>query len=384
MNLYFDNAATSFPKPKQVYESMMSYMTKIGGNPGRGAHSASLNSDRLVFEARESLANFFNFGKPENVIFTLNVTHALNILIKGLIKPDWHVITSSMEHNSVLRPLNTLKQKINFDLDIVEADETGLIDISAFKKKLKPNTRLVILSQASNVTGTIQPLVDIGKICKDKGVYFIVDAAQSAGSINVDFKNLNCNALCFTGHKSLLGPQGIGGFLIDDTLNEITSTFYEGGTGSTSDSLFQPTFLPDKFESGTLNTPAIVGLMSGINYINSLSIKTISDKELYLSNYLNEKLKDMDFVTGYGTNDIQRKTSVFSINIFNLDSSNLSFLLSRDFNILTRSGLHCAPLAHKTIGTFPVGTTRISLSSFHELEDIYTLVDAIFKISKYQ
>ena len=383
MNLYFDNAATSFPKPEQVYDSMLNYMTQVGGNPGRGAYSSSLDANRIVYSAREAVSQFFNFDKPENVIFTLNITHSLNILLKGLIKPGWHVLTSSMEHNSVLRPLHTLKQTVSYDLDIIQADASGSINIEAFKKSIKFNTKLVVLSHVSNVTGTIQSLEEIGKICKDRDIYFIIDAAQSAGVLEVDYKKLNCNALCFTGHKSLLGPQGIGGFLIDDSLNEITSTFYEGGSGSTSASLLQPTFLPDKFEAGTLNTPAIAGLLSGITYINSIGLSSIFEKEHLLAKYFTEKINNFNFITSYGNNNSNNKTAVFSINISNFDSSNLSFLLNRDFSIMTRSGLHCAPLAHKTIGSFPSGTTRISFSSFNEISDIDILLDSIYKISKY-
>jgi len=381
LNLYFDNAATSFPKPPEVHEAVLNYMVNIGTNPGRGAYSAALNADRLVYNTREALANFFNFSKPENVIFTLNITHALNILIKGLIKSNWHVITTTMEHNSVLRPLHTLKNLINFDLDILPCSTDGLLDIDTFIDHLRPTTRLVILSHASNVVGTIQNIISIGKICKQKGVYLIIDGAQSCGSIPVDFKALNCDALCFTGHKGLLGPQGIGGFLIGDKLNEETSTFYEGGTGSTSFSLEQPDFLPDKFECGTLNSPGIAGLLAGINYINSIGLLAISQKEEYLSNYFINNLLNIKNILLLGKTENRNKTAVISIKHSIIDTAEFSFLLNSNYNIMTRSGLHCAPLAHKTIGTFPNGTIRFSFGPFHTKGDLDFLLSSINTLS---
>ena len=382
MNLYFDNAATSFPKPQQVSEAVLNYMVNIGTNPGRGAYSAALDADRLVYKTREVVAEFFNFSKPENVVFTMNVTHALNILIKGVIKPHWHVITTTMEHNSVLRPLTTLKKSLDFDLDILPCSAEGLLDINIFEKSIKQTTRLVILSQASNIVGTIQQIEAIGKICRTKGIYLIVDGAQSSGAIPVDFKALNCSALCFTGHKSLLGPQGIGGFLIEDKLNEETSTLYEGGTGSNSQSLEQPDFLPDKFECGTLNSPGIVGLLAGINYINSIGLLTIQQTEEYLTSYFIDNLLNIKNITILGPKTGLKKTSVISIKHSSMECAELSFLLSNNYNIMTRSGLHCAPLAHKTIGTFPSGTTRFSFGIFNTKVDIDYLLDSINCISK--
>ncbi|MBC8060976.1 MAG: aminotransferase class V-fold PLP-dependent enzyme [Clostridiaceae bacterium] len=381
MNLYFDNAATSFPKPQQVHEAILDYMVNIGTNPGRGAYSTALNADRLVYNTREALANFFNFPKPENVIFTLNITHALNILIKSIIKPHWHVITTTMEHNSVLRPLYALKNSINFDLDVLPCSTEGLLDINTFNDHIKTNTRLVILSHASNVVGTIQHIELIGKICKKRGIYLIIDAAQSCGSIPVDFRAINCNALCFTGHKGLLGPQGIGGFLIDDILNEEASTFYEGGTGSTSNSLQQPNFLPDKFECGTLNSPGIAGLLASINYINSNGLLAIQQSEEYLTDYFIKNILNIKNVILFGPKDSKSKTSVISLKHSAMDNSEFSFLLSNNYNIMTRSGLHCAPLAHKTIGTFPSGTVRFSFGPFHNKADLDFLLSSINTLS---
>ncbi len=269
MKIYLDNAATTFPKPPEVYTSMMNYMMNIGTNPGRGASTASLAGNKVILNCRYALMDFFHFDKVENVIFTPNITTSLNTLIKSIVQKGWHVITSSMDHNATLRPLNSLYEKGIIELDIIPCSKEGLLNIDDFINTLKPNTKLVVLSHASNIIGRIQPLEAIGKICKDKGIYFIIDAAQTAGVLPLDFYKLNCNALAFTGHKSLLGPQGIGGFLIDDNLNEECTAFIEGGTGSLSSSIIQPDFLPDKFESGTLNAPGVAGLLEGINYINT-------------------------------------------------------------------------------------------------------------------
>lgn len=382
MNLYFDNASTSFPKPSSVHNAIMNYGTNIGTNPGRGAYSLSLTSNRLVYSAREAIAEFFNFDNPENVIFTMNVTHALNILIKGLIKPNWHVITSSMEHNSVIRPLYTLKQSVDFDLEILPCTKDGLIDIETFKSSIKSNTKVVIFSHASNVIGNIQPLEEIGNICKSNNIFFIVDGAQSCGSIPVDFKALNCNALCFTGHKALLGPQGIGGFLIDNTLNSVTLPLYEGGTGSTSDSLYQPDFLPDKFESGTLNSYGIAGLSEGIKYINSIGTNTIFEKKKNLLLYFYEQIASMNNIISFPSNFSANNTGVISLKHLKLDPSEFSFYLANNYNIMTRSGLHCSPLTHKTIGSFPEGTVRFSLGFFNEKSDIDYVINSINSINK--
>ena len=279
MKVYLDNAATTYPKPPGVPEAMINYMNNIGSNPGRGSSTSSFESSKIVFKCRNLLMNFFNFTKPENVIFTSNITASLNILIKGIVKEGWHVITSSMDHNATLRPLSSLAKSGKIQLDIIKCSKDGILHIDDFKNTINSNTKLVVLSHASNIIGTIQPLEEIGRICREKNIFFIIDTAQTAGVLNLDFKSLNCNALAFTGHKSLLGPQGIGGFILDDEINSEISPFIEGGTGSSSSSVIQPNFLPDKFESGTLNTPGIAGLMAGIKYINEIGIENIYSHE---------------------------------------------------------------------------------------------------------
>ena len=382
MSIYLDNASTSFPKPKEVLDSINNFMINLGGNSGRGSSSSSLKSSHVTYNCREAVAQFFNFNKSENVIFTNNITSSLNILLNSIVQEGWHVITSTMEHNSVLRPLFKLKEERNIELTVVQADNNGFVAAADIDNAIKDNTKLIILSQASNVTGNIQPLKEIGELCRKKSIYFIIDTAQSAGGINVDFKELNCNALAFTGHKGLLGPQGIGGFIIDDDLNDIAKPVFVGGTGSMSYSLVQPDFLPDKFESGTLNTPGIAGLYSAINYINKETINAIHTKEMYLSRLLLDDLNNMDYITLYGPNTTINRLSTFSINLNDMNSNEFSYYLDSKYNIITRTGLHCAPLAHKTIGTENMGTVRISIGYFNTVDDIKSLIDAIYHIHK--
>ncbi|MCB2300604.1 aminotransferase class V-fold PLP-dependent enzyme [Clostridium tagluense] len=374
MKIYLDNAATTFPKPPEVYTSMMNYMTNIGTNPGRGASTASLAGNKVILNCRYALMDFFHFDKVENVIFTPNITTSLNTLIKSVVKQGWHVITSSMDHNATLRPLNSLCQKGIIELDIVPCSKQGLINIDDFINAIKPNTKLVVLSHASNIIGTIQPLEAIGKICKEKGIYFVIDAAQTAGVLPLDFYKLNCNALAFTGHKSLLGPQGIGGFLIDDNLNKQCSTFIEGGTGSLSSSIIQPDFLPDKFESGTLNGPGVAGLLEGINFINTQGLDTIREHEEYLCENFISGLLNINSIEVYGLRDTTKRVAAISVNSTKIDNSELGFILDTQYGITTRTGLHCAPLAHETVGTYPTGSLRFGIGPFNDIKDInYTL-----------
>jgi cysteine desulfurase family protein len=382
MKIYLDNAATTYPKPQQVYSAVMNYMTNIGASPGRGGYGNALEGNRVVFRGRESLMNFFSFDKLENVIFTPNITASLNTLIKSIAKEGWHVITTSMEHNSVLRPLSTLQRTKNIELDIIPCNKDGLIDIELFKSKIKTNTKLVVMSHASNVIGTIQPLEKIGEICRKHNIYFIIDTAQTAGVLPLDFYKLNCNALAFTGHKSLLAPPGIGGFLIDDKLNEEAEAFIEGGTGSLSESIIQPDFLPDKFESGTMNTPAIAGLIEGINFINNEGVTSIREQEELLCQSFIDSLLNMNGVELYGFSDAKLRTSTVALNFNQIDNSELSYILDSEYGIMTRPGLHCAPLAHQTIGSFPKGAIRFSFGIFNEQKDINYTIDCLHKILK--
>ena len=374
MEVYLDNSSTTFPKPKQVVDSMYNYMLNIGGNAGRGNYSNSLQSNRYLYDAREIICDFFGYDSPSNVIFTSNVTVSLNILIKGILKPGDHVITSSMEHNSVIRPLFSCKEKLQIKLDILKANSFGFVDINDLKNKINCKTKLVIITQASNVTGSIQDIQSIGEICNDHNIFFIIDSSQGAGVLDLNMKDVKANAIAFTGHKSLLGPQGIGGFILDSKFNSCCSSLLQGGTGSLSSSLKQPDFLPDKFECGTHNLPGIVGLAEGIKYINSIGLNTIYEHNNYLIKYLLNGLLNIDGITVYGDLSGEMLTTCISINIDSLDSSEVGYNLECN-GIKTRCGLHCAPLAHKTIGSYPNGTVRLSISYFTSKEEIdYTLM----------
>ena len=382
MKVYLDNGSTSFPKPKIVSDSIYNYLTNVGGNPGRSNHSNALEANRSLYMARERICNFFNYDKPENVIFTNNITSSLNILLNGVIKSGDHIITSSMEHNSVIRPLYNLKNTLNIDLDIVEANKIGIVDVNDIKNLIKSNTKLIVMTHASNVVGSIQPIKEIGDLCKKLGIFFILDSAQSAGVLDINFKDLSLSALAFTGHKSLLGPQGIGGFIIDDELNKICNPLILGGTGSLSHSLAQPEFLPDKFESGTLNIPGIIGLYEAIKFIESEGLNTIYEHNSYLRSYLIAGILNIPNYTISGALDRKSATSCVSITHSKLDVSELSYILESDFNISNRSGLHCAPLAHKTIGTYPNGTVRLSLGYFNTLQEIKYIITTKIKFNE--
>lgn len=379
MEVYLDNAATTFPKPKQVVDAMYNYMLNVGGNAGRGNYSNSLQSNRYLYDARETVCNFFGYDNPSNVIFTNNVTTSLNMLIKGLLKPGDHVITSSMEHNSVIRPLIDCQSSIHIDLDIVNANSKGFVSVNDIEKSIRKETKLIIITQASNVTGSIQNIQEIGQLCKKNNIFFIVDSSQGAGVLDINMKSINADAIAFTGHKSLLGPQGIGGFIINDELNKQCSSILQGGTGSLSYSLEQPDFLPDKFECGTHNLPGIVGLSEAIKFINSIGLDEINEHNKYLLKYLLDGLMNIPGLKVYGDTSGNNSTTCVSINSISLDSSELGYLLENE-GIKTRCGLHCAPLAHKTIGTYPNGTVRLSLSYFTTKADIEYALKSINKI----
>lgn len=377
MNIYLDNASTSFPKPEETGKSVYEYIMNIGGNSGRSNHSNSLESNHIVFSTRKLIADFFNYSNPENVIFTNNITTSLNYILNGFLTPDDHVITSCMEHNSVLRPLKRL-ESLGMGLTIVSANN-GVINVEEIKQSIKHNTKAIVISMCSNVSGTIQPLEKVSDICTKNNIFFILDTAQGAGSIDIDFEKLNLSALAFTGHKGLLGPQGIGGFIISDKLNKITTPIIVGGSGSLSHSLIQPDFMPDKFESGTLNLPGIVGLNAGVSYINKEGLENIKSKLDFLTSQLIEGLKTIDKINIYGETSLNNHC--VSFNIENIDASELSFILDSDYGIKNRSGLHCAPLAHESLGTFPSGTVRLSIGYFNTVEEIDYVIKALNKIS---
>lgn len=376
--IYLDNAATSFPKAPGVAESMSDYILNIGTNVGRGAYSSSYEAGNIVYETREFICDLFNFNKPENVIFTKNITESMNVLIKGLLKEGDHVIVSSMEHNAIMRPLNSLGNKIEYTKAL--CNNLGELDIEDVINSIKPNTKAIIMTHASNVSGTILDLEKVGEICKENNIFFIIDSAQTAGFLNLDFQRLNADAIGFTGHKSLMGPQGIGGFILNNKMVNELSTLIEGGTGSLSDTEFQPNYMPDKFESGTLNIPGIYGLNASLKYLLDYGIINIREKEIQLIDRFLKGLINIENIEIIGNKTSKGRTGVLSLDFTNYDNGIVAHELSKSHGIMTRSGMHCAPSAHKTLGTFPRGTVRFSVSHFTTFKEIDYAIDCINKI----
>mgnify|MGYP003731419115 CR=1 FL=1 len=376
--VYMDNGATSYPKAPGVAESMSDYILNIGTNINRGAYESSYRAEHTVYETRELLCELFSFNKPENVVFTKNITESLNVLIKCLLKEKDHVIVSSMEHNAVMRPLNALK---NIEYTKVLCSEKGELNVEDVEKAIRENTRAIIMTHASNVCGSILDLEKVGQVCKKHKLFFIIDSAQTAGFLDVDINKLNADAIGFTGHKSLLGPQGIGGFIVNDRMNSQMTSFIEGGTGSLSDTEMQPDYMPDKFEAGTLNIPGIYGLNSALKYILNHGVSNIREKEIFLMSRFLEGLNNINSIKLLGRDTSKDRTGIFSIDFINKDNGLVSYELCKEYGIMTRSGMHCAPSAHKTLGTFPKGTVRFSLSHFTSIEDIDYTIDCINKIA---
>jgi cysteine desulfurase family protein len=369
--IYLDNAATSFPKPEAMLAAMTAYQQAIGANPGRSGHGLSIDAGRIVYETRETLARLFNSEDPLRIVLTKNSTEALNIVLKGALKPDDHVITSSMEHNSVMRPLRFLESQ-GVRVSVIPCSPRGELDPEDIKKAIRPATKMVVMTHASNVTGTILPVEAVGAIIREKGdILFCVDAAQTAGALPMDVQKMKIDLLAFTGHKSLYGPQGTGGLYIRKGLEKGIAPLMMGGTGSRSEFEAQPDFMPDKYESGTPNTIGFAGLGAGATYLAGQTMERIRAKEEQLTRRFLERLEAFkDQVTVYGPNDAARQTAVISFNVKNISPSDAAMFFEEKFGILCRPGLHCAPAAHRTIGTFPQGTVRFSFGFFNTSRDM--------------
>lgn len=383
--IYFDNAATSFPKPECVTDAVVNYMTQIGANPGRSGHKLSIEAGQIVFKARKSIATLFGLKNSMHVIFTSNATEALNLAIKGILQEGDHAITTSMEHNSTIRPLHELEKEAFISLAIVQADKTGIIDPKKIIEAITVKTKAIVVNHASNVLGCIQPIREIGKICQENGIIFIVDSAQSAGVVPIDINRDNIDILAFTGHKGLYGPTGTGGMVIADDFNhkKIKPLKY-GGTGSLSDKIDQPDFLPDRFESGTLNVAGLSGLLAGSQYIQKKpgGIEGIYNHKNKLQNYFikQAKMQVPGFIC-YSLSDLP-SVGVVAFRLNNISISEVAQILSDKYEIMCRQGLHCSPLAHQTIGTFPEGTLRFGFGIFNTKEEIDTAVHALKSISE--
>jgi cysteine desulfurase family protein len=380
--IYLDNAATSWPKPPQVKEAMNRFMEEVGANPGRSGHSLSIEAARIVYEARESLSVLFHVKDSSRIIFTLNATESINLALKGLLKHKDHVITSSMEHNSVMRPLRDLERK-GIKLTVVPCFEDGTLDPREVEKKIQPTTRMIVLNHASNVTGTLFPIREVGKIAREHNLLFLVDAAQTAGAYPIDVERDGIDLLAFTGHKSLYGPQGTGGLVLGERIKEKEMIpLKQGGTGSRSEFEEQPDFLPDRFESGTPNGVGIAGLLAGVQFVLEKKVEQIRQNEMTLTQKLIVGLKETPQVRIYGPENHHNRIATLSFNFSRLSPSDGALRLEKEFGILCRPGLHCAPSAHHTIGTFPEGTIRFGLSAFNTEADIATAIQAVSQISE--
>lgn len=375
--IYLDNAATSKTKPDEVIQAVIDAMHSAG-NASRGASNESLSSDRIVFQARKKISELFNVSNPRQVVFTKNSTEAINIALQGIIEEGDHVITSCMEHNSVLRPLNYLKRDKNVELDYIHIDENGDLKYEEIKGLIKLNTRVLVLNHASNVTGNINNLKLVGDICRAKNIIFIVDVSQSAGSFDIDMIRDNIDVVCFTGHKSLLGPQGTGGLCVRDYI--YINPLMSGGTGVHTYDSYQPDRMPTRLESGTLNAHGIAGLAAGIDYINSKGIDNLTEKATELSKRFFEGIKSLDNIKLYGNYSTDYRAPIVSMNIGDMDSSKVSAILSEQYDISTRPGAHCAPLLHKSMNTVDQGMVRFSFSHQNTIEEVDIAINAVKEI----
>ncbi len=384
--IYLDNAATSWPKPPEVAEAMVRFLNEVGANPGRSGHRLSVEAGRIVYQAREALAELFGVADPLRVVFGLNATDGLNLAIRGLLRPGDHVVTSSMEHNSVMRPLRALERE-GVEVTVVHCSPEGVLDPAAVEAAIRPNTALVVLNHASNVVGTLLPVAEVGRMLRARGngPLLLVDAAQTGGAVPIDMEGDGIDLLAFTGHKSLYGPMGTGGLIIGPRVDiERLQPIRRGGTGSRSEYEEQPDFLPDCYESGTPNTVGLAGLLAGVRWVLERGVEAIRAHEQALTRRLIESLSAIPGVTVYGTRDPARQTAIVSFNIAGMEPSEVGLRLDEEFGIMCRVGLHCAPAAHRTIGTFPTGTVRFAPGAFTTTEEIDRAVEAVARLARGQ
>ena len=377
--IYLDNAATSYPKPECVYRAVDDFNRQMGGNPGRGASRKTMTSNSILLDTREALASLFNIPDSTRIAFCLNITEALNTGLKGILKPGDHVITTSMEHNATARPLLSLTRK-GIEWSMAKCSSDGSLDPDDIRRLIQPNTRMICVLHASNVTGTIMPVREIGAIAEEHNLLFMVDSAQTAGVLPLDVAECHIDLLAFTGHKCLLGPQGTGGLYVGPGVE--IEPLKEGGTGSLSEELNQPAFMPDHLEAGTPNTPGIAGLGAGVGFILSTGRENIRNHEKRLTEALIQGLREIDGVHIYGPLDVERRTAIVSFNIEGMDCGEVSMRLDHEYGIVSRSGLHCAPLAHRTLGTLRQGACRLSPGYFSTDMEIEKVIQAVYTIAR--
>lgn len=377
--IYLDNAATTYPKPEKVYETIDDCMRNYCANPGRSGHKMAYKSAMVVEETRDKIARLFNIKNPMDVVYTFNATDSLNLAIKGFLKPGDHVVTTSMEHNSVLRPIMQL-ENIGVSHTFVNADKDGRVNPSDIETAINEKTRLIVTTHASNVVGTLVDIKFIGEIAKKHKIAYLVDASQSAGVYNINIGELNIDMLAMPGHKCLLGPQGTGVLYVNNKIR--LESQREGGTGSNSEEIIQPNLYPDKYESGTHNTPGIAGLGAGVDFILETGIDNIRRHEEELTQYFIDGVSKIENLILYGPKSAKEKAAVVAINIGDMDSGEVTFRLNSEFDIATRSGIHCAPLAHQTIGTIKQGAVRFSFGYFNTKSDVDKAIEALRIIAK--
>ena len=377
--IYLDNASTTFPKPEAVAQAVYRYMTAQGANINRGCYDSAYDVEELVFETRQMLCDLFGGGDCKNVVFTKNVTESLNVILKGFLRPGDHVLVSAMEHNAMMRPIRQLEAK-GVEFDRIPCDEQGNLIFSALEGMVKPNTRAIAMMHASNVCGTVLPIRQVGAFARDHGLKFIVDCAQTAGVFPIDMEEDCIDALAFTGHKGLLGPQGIGGFILKEEMIALINPILSGGTGSISHTEEIPAFMPDRFEPGTMNLPGIMGLHAGLSWLAETGVDAVREHELKLTARLLEglsKLEGEGRIRMVGRRDLYNRTGVVSIQTLNKELSQAAYELDADYGIQTRVGLHCAPSAHTTLGTYPTGTIRFSFGWFNTEADVDAALHAL-------
>ena len=378
---YLDNAATTWPKPPEVGEAMARFLRDGSASAGRSAHRMALEAGRCVYAAREAVAGIFNAPDPLRVVFGLNATDALNTAFRSLLAPGDHVVTTSMEHNSVMRPLRAVARE-GVALTIVRCAPDGTLDPAAVAAALRPNTALIVITHASNVTGTLLPAADVGETARRHGALLLVDAAQTAGAVPIDIERDAIDLLVFTGHKSLYGPTGTGGLVVGPRVDAARMRPVRmGGTGSRSEHEEQPAFLPDLLESGTPNTVGLCGLEAGIGYLVRRGVAPVRAHECALVEKLLEGLAALPGVTVYGSGDAHRGTAVVSFTVRGIAPSDVGHRLDAEFGVMARVGLHCAPAAHRTIGTFPGGTVRFSLGAFSSAADVDAALEAVAAVA---
>ena len=381
--IYLDQASTSFPKAPGVAQAMMDYLTMNGVNVNRGCYTRAYSAEEVIYETRQLLAELFHFSKCKNVIFTPNVTTSLNFILKGFLKPGDHILVSAMEHNAVMRPVVQLASSgISFDRIPCRTD--GSMILEKVEELIRPETKAIVTLHASNVCGTRMPLDALGEICQRHQLYFVVDSAQTAGIVPINMDKMHIDALAFTGHKGLRGPQGTGGFLVSQELAEQMEPLISGGTGSVSHTEEIPDFMPDRFESGTPNLPGIYGLHEALLYLKTHSLQAINEKELSLTGYFLEQLQALDdtgrHIRIIGKKDLTDRNAVVSIQTPEIDMSQVAWQLDNEYGVMTRVGLHCAPNAHKTLGTYPAGTIRFSFGPENTKNELDFAIQGLKKI----